>query len=142
MSLSFARRSISRNLTQRSFHTTAINMTKFDIEVVSDTVCPWCYVGKQKLDKAIKVFKERNPDSNDEFSITWKPFYLNPGSPNKGMYTHSSDSTPHILNCSYYLLYSPLSPFQCSSVKRTNISIKELTKMTSTFPNSVQNAPK
>lgn len=60
-------------------------MTKFDIEIVSDTVCPWCYVGKQKLDKAIAVYKEQHPDSNDTFSTTWMPFYLNPDSPKQGM---------------------------------------------------------
>jgi len=85
MSYILARRQLLQFPSKRLFHTTAINMTKFDIEVVSDTVCPWCYVGKQKLDKAIKVFKERNPDANDEFNITWKPFYLNPDSPMQGM---------------------------------------------------------
>ncbi|KAH8599778.1 DSBA-like thioredoxin domain-containing protein [Bisporella sp. PMI_857] len=60
-------------------------MTKFDIEIVSDTVCPWCYVGKTKLDKAIKTYNELHPNSGDEFSITWMPFYLQPGSPNKGV---------------------------------------------------------
>ncbi|CZR57120.1 related to DSBA-like thioredoxin domain protein [Phialocephala subalpina] len=60
-------------------------MTKFDIEIVSDTVCPWCYVGKQKLDKAIKAYRELHPDSNDTFSTTWMPFYLNPGAPKTGI---------------------------------------------------------
>ncbi|RDL39651.1 uncharacterized protein BP5553_03991 [Venustampulla echinocandica] len=60
-------------------------MTTFDIQVVSDTVCPWCYVGKKKLDGAIKAYKESHPDSNDTFSITWKPFYLNPGAPKIGV---------------------------------------------------------
>jgi predicted DsbA family dithiol-disulfide isomerase len=67
------------------FRPTLRAMTKFDIEVVSDTVCPWCYVGKQKLDQAIASYKELHPGSNDEFSTTWMPFYLNPGSPKKGM---------------------------------------------------------
>lgn len=60
-------------------------MTKFNIEITSDTVCPWCYVGKQKLEKAIKSYKELHPDANDTFDTTWKPFYLNPGSPKTGM---------------------------------------------------------
>jgi predicted DsbA family dithiol-disulfide isomerase len=66
------------------FRATLRRMTKFNIEIVSDTVCPWCYVGKQKLEKAIKTYKELHPDSNDEFSTTWMPFYLNPGSPKVG----------------------------------------------------------
>ncbi|KUJ21911.1 DSBA oxidoreductase [Mollisia scopiformis] len=60
-------------------------MTNFDIEIVSDTVCPWCYVGKQKLEKAIKAYKELHPESNDSFSTTWKPYYLNPGAPKTGI---------------------------------------------------------
>ena len=66
------------------FRPTLSRMTKFNIEVVSDTVCPWCYVGKQKLEKAILAYKEAHPQSNVEFSTTWMPFYLNPGSPKVG----------------------------------------------------------
>ena len=62
-------------------------MTKFKIVAVSDTVCPWCYVGKQKLELAIKSYKELHPGANDEFSTTWMPFYLNPDSPRVGTYT-------------------------------------------------------
>jgi predicted DsbA family dithiol-disulfide isomerase len=62
-------------------------MTRFDIEIVSDTVCPWCYVGKQKLEKAIQAYKELHPGSKDEFSTTWLPFYLQPGSPKTGSST-------------------------------------------------------
>jgi predicted DsbA family dithiol-disulfide isomerase len=61
-------------------------MTKFKIVAVSDTVCPWCYVGKQKLDRAIRTYKELHPGSTDEFSTTWMPFYLNPDSPKTGTY--------------------------------------------------------
>ncbi|CCD42578.1 similar to DSBA-like thioredoxin domain protein [Botrytis cinerea T4] len=60
-------------------------MTKFEIEIVSDTVCPWCYVGKQKLEQGITAYKQRNPDSNDTFSITWHPFYLAPDAPKTGV---------------------------------------------------------
>jgi len=60
-------------------------MTQFNIEVVSDTVCPWCAVGKKKLEKAIATYKELHPDSNDTFSTTWMPFYLQPDSPKIGV---------------------------------------------------------
>ncbi|KAI9711346.1 MAG: hypothetical protein M1812_007195 [Candelaria pacifica] len=53
-------------------------MTNFNIQIVSDTVCPWCYVGKQRLEKGIAAYKEAHPDSKDTFSTTWLPFYLNP----------------------------------------------------------------
>ncbi|KAF2687679.1 thioredoxin-like protein [Lentithecium fluviatile CBS 122367] len=53
-------------------------MTNFDIKIVSDTVCPWCYVGKKRLEKGIALFKQKHPDSDDTFSTSWFPFYLNP----------------------------------------------------------------
>ncbi|KAF2101714.1 thioredoxin-like protein [Rhizodiscina lignyota] len=59
-------------------------MTNFQIHIVSDTVCPWCYVGKKRLEKGIEQFKKENPDSNDTFSTTWAPFYLDPEAPNEG----------------------------------------------------------
>ncbi|KAI7162517.1 WD40 repeat-like protein [Hortaea werneckii] len=54
-------------------------MTNYKIDIVSDTVCPWCYVGKNRLDKAIEAHKQTNP--SDTFSTTWYPFYLNPDAP-------------------------------------------------------------
>ncbi|KAK3680711.1 hypothetical protein LTR37_021100 [Vermiconidia calcicola] len=54
-------------------------MTNYKIDVVSDTVCPWCYVGKNRLDKAIELHKKSNPE--DTFDTTWYPFYLNPDAP-------------------------------------------------------------
>jgi predicted DsbA family dithiol-disulfide isomerase len=69
-------------------------MTKFKIVAVSDTVCPWCYVGKQKLDRAIRTYKELHPGSTDEFSTTWMPFYLNPDSPKTGTYRTACKPPP------------------------------------------------
>ncbi len=54
-------------------------MTKYQIDIVSDTVCPWCYVGKNRLDKAIELHKKSNPE--DIFETKWFPFYLNPDAP-------------------------------------------------------------
>ncbi|EED13804.1 conserved hypothetical protein [Talaromyces stipitatus ATCC 10500] len=56
-------------------------MTNFNIEIVSDPVCPWCYIGKKKLDKAIEIYQPSHPD--DTFTKTWKPFYVKPHSPEK-----------------------------------------------------------
>lgn len=52
-------------------------MTRLDI--ISDPICPWCYIGKAKLDRAL----EAAPDH--PFEITWKPFQLNPDMPATGM---------------------------------------------------------
>jgi predicted DsbA family dithiol-disulfide isomerase len=60
-------------------------MTNFDIRIVSDTVCPWCYVGKNKLERGIAAYKSTHPGSKDTFSTTWCPFYLNPHAPKTGI---------------------------------------------------------
>lgn len=52
-------------------------MVKLDI--ISDPICPWCYIGKTNLDKALLDF----PDH--PFTIEWHPFQLNPDMPNEGM---------------------------------------------------------
>ncbi|MBL4805768.1 MAG: DsbA family oxidoreductase [Rhodobacteraceae bacterium] len=49
------------------------------LEIISDPICPWCYIGKAKLEKALAQM----PDH--PFEITWKPFQLNPDMPAAGM---------------------------------------------------------
>lgn len=50
------------------------------IEVVSDVVCPWCYIGKRRLQRALAlVDREIAPQ------LTWLPFQLNPDMPVAGM---------------------------------------------------------
>lgn len=53
------------------------NMIKLDI--ISDIACPWCYVGKGYLDRAL----ESRPDH--PFQIEWHPYQLNPQIPPEGM---------------------------------------------------------
>ncbi|KAI9139916.1 thioredoxin-like protein [Paraphysoderma sedebokerense] len=47
------------------------------IDVVSDTICPWCFIGKRRLETAIKSFTSKNPNSAS-FEINWHPFELDP----------------------------------------------------------------
>ncbi|KAI2788412.1 hypothetical protein POX_e06428 [Penicillium oxalicum] len=54
-------------------------MTNFNIQIISDTICPWCYVGYRRLSRAILTHQGNNP--NDTFTLTWHAFYLNPASP-------------------------------------------------------------
>jgi predicted DsbA family dithiol-disulfide isomerase len=54
-------------------------MTHFDISIVSDTVCPWCYIGLRNLQVAIAQRSGKSP--KDTLTITWHPFQLNPNSP-------------------------------------------------------------
>ncbi|KAI0380461.1 DSBA oxidoreductase [Hypomontagnella monticulosa] len=61
-------------------------MTNINIKIVSDTVCPWCYIGKKRLDKAIDLYRKVYPDGKDDtFTVTWAPFYLDPTSPKVGI---------------------------------------------------------
>jgi 2-hydroxychromene-2-carboxylate isomerase len=53
------------------------------IDVVSDVVCPWCFVGKRQLEEAIDRYREAHPEA--EFSIRWHPFQLNPDLPREGV---------------------------------------------------------
>jgi len=46
------------------------------IDIISDVICPWCYVGKRRLDNAIKQSKELYP--NLSFEIEWFPYLLDP----------------------------------------------------------------
>ena len=48
------------------------------VDVIVDTVCPWCYVGKVRFEKALAM----RPDQVVE--IGWRPFQLNPGMPREG----------------------------------------------------------
>ena len=48
------------------------------VEVVSDHVCPWCYVGKKRLESAIAQRPEL------DISVTWLPFQLSPDMPREG----------------------------------------------------------
>ena len=54
--------------------------TPLIIEIASDVICPWCYIGKRRLEKALALLDgEVKPD------IRWLPFQLNPDMPRGGM---------------------------------------------------------
>ncbi len=55
---------------------------KLTIDVVSDVVCPWCFIGKRHLDRALHLWREERPDS--EVAVRWRPFFLNPDTPESG----------------------------------------------------------
>lgn len=52
------------------------------IEIVSDVVCPWCFIGLRRIDAAIELVRRDIPD----FHCTkrWLPFFLNPDTPPEG----------------------------------------------------------
>jgi predicted DsbA family dithiol-disulfide isomerase len=49
------------------------------IEVVSDVVCPWCFIGKRRLEKALVLA------GRESAHIHWKAFELNPQAPKEGL---------------------------------------------------------
>jgi predicted DsbA family dithiol-disulfide isomerase len=54
-------------------------MTLVTLDILSDPICPWCYIGKTHLDRALA--EEECPP----FAIQWHPFQLNPDMPANGM---------------------------------------------------------
>ena len=57
-------------------------MNTLNIDVVSDVVCPWCFIGKRHLDRALELWRAEQPDC--EVTVHWRPFFLNPDTPEAG----------------------------------------------------------
>jgi predicted DsbA family dithiol-disulfide isomerase len=53
--------------------------TGLSIEIYSDIVCPWCYVGKRRLERALSQLHTIRTE------VTWRPFQLNPTMPEEGI---------------------------------------------------------
>ena len=53
-----------------------------NIEVWSDVVCPWCYIGKRRLDEAVAGFSGR-----DDVDVVHRAFQLDPGAVSEGRLT-------------------------------------------------------
>jgi predicted DsbA family dithiol-disulfide isomerase len=53
--------------------------TRVHIDVVSDVVCPWCYIGKHRLERALTL----TPDTAAE--VEYRPYFLNPWIPREGI---------------------------------------------------------
>src|SRR5262245_40270332 len=49
------------------------------IDIVSDTICPWCFIGKRRLERALAERPQL------EVQIGWRPFELNPDMPSAGL---------------------------------------------------------
>jgi predicted DsbA family dithiol-disulfide isomerase len=50
------------------------------IDIVSDAICPWCYIGKRQLERALATLAHEGL----HFSVHWNPFQLNPDMPKEG----------------------------------------------------------
>ncbi|HEX7882677.1 MAG TPA: DsbA family oxidoreductase, partial [Afipia sp.] len=49
------------------------------IDIVSDVVCPWCYIGKKRIEDALALA------SDVPVHVNWRPFFLNPWVPREGI---------------------------------------------------------
>ena len=49
------------------------------VDIVSDTICPWCYIGKRRFEKALEL------SGRTDIAVAWRPFQLNPDMPVEGM---------------------------------------------------------
>ena len=54
-------------------------MTSVNVDIVSDVMCPWCYISKRKLEDALGSLPE-----NVEVDIRWRPYQLDPTLPKEG----------------------------------------------------------
>lgn len=53
---------------------------KIKVDIVSDVVCPWCYIGKRRIEKAMQALGDKY-----EFDLEYHPFELNPDMPVEGV---------------------------------------------------------
>jgi predicted DsbA family dithiol-disulfide isomerase len=66
------------------------NSPAFTVEIWSDVVCPFCYLGKRKFENTLEQF-----ESKDKVHVIWKSFQLNPGvttDPEMSVYTYLSQA--------------------------------------------------
>lgn len=66
-----------------------MNAQKIKIEIWSDIMCPFCYIGKRRLEQALEIFPHK-----DYVSIEWRSFQLNPhlqNQPGKDIYTYVAE---------------------------------------------------
>ncbi|XVE72286.1 hypothetical protein DITRI_Ditri11bG0027100 [Diplodiscus trichospermus] len=78
LSLLFQKDSIYRRTMAQSSSSTGKKLIQID--VVSDCVCPFCFMGKRNLDKAIAESKDQF-----DFEIKWRPYFLDPSAPKEGV---------------------------------------------------------
>jgi len=71
-----------RGQSMRKFaQTRMLNTPPLSIDIVSDVVCPWCYVGKRRLEAAL----ERRASDAQPVNVRWHAFQLNPDIPPSGV---------------------------------------------------------
>ncbi len=62
-------------------------MTVVALDIVSDVICPWCWIGKRRLERALLEMEE--DDLAVRLDIRWRPWQLAPGLPPEGVDRHT-----------------------------------------------------
>jgi predicted DsbA family dithiol-disulfide isomerase len=60
------------------------NPMALGIDIISDVVCPWCFIGKRRLEAALELYRQRQPEAPAP-QIVYHPFELNPDIPRAGI---------------------------------------------------------
>jgi predicted DsbA family dithiol-disulfide isomerase len=69
---------INPNVTRTSAKSEAASPALLQVDIIADLVCPWCYLGKRRLDDALLAV-------HGPSAVSWYPFQLNPTMPEAGM---------------------------------------------------------
>ncbi|OJI99447.1 hypothetical protein ASPVEDRAFT_26261 [Aspergillus versicolor CBS 583.65] len=67
-------------------------MAVIPIEIISDVICPWCFIGYRSLQRTIALYKKTYPGgSKDEFQIVWKPYFIDQVAPEESVLVNETD---------------------------------------------------
>lgn len=97
---------------------------KLQIDVISDVACPWCFVGKRNLEKAI----ENSPEF--EVNVNWHPYQLDPTIPVEGL-----DREDYLINkFGSIARYEQLAERLHEAGNKVGITFKPMKKVPNTLP--------
>ena len=65
------------------------------IEIYSDIICPWCFIGKQRLDKVLST------DVGDGIELAWRPYQLYPNLPDQGIDRGDKDTILSLMSVDF-----------------------------------------
>lgn len=101
-----------------------IMKNKLQIDVISDVACPWCFVGKRNLEKAIA----NSPDF--EVNVNWHPYQLDPTIPAEGL-----DRETYLVNKFGSMeRYEQLAQHLIEAGKRVDITFNPMNRIPNTLP--------
>lgn len=69
--------------------------TPLTVEIWSDVVCPWCYIGKRRLESAMSHLEADGTDLSD-IEVHWRAFQLDPSAPRPGEHGHGVGIAEHL----------------------------------------------